>query len=195
MQNENQKRQQHQPCGYCRYRNNLATGCDFSAQVIFDKRFEKRRRRTANPPRSPMKRFHIALAVANLDASIIDYSARLGQPPTAIVPGAYAMWRTDLLNFPSTNHPPSPVNSGISASKTIPPQASPSSTMSTASNGNSSPRTNRTSASSGPMAPSSHLCLQAAPELESAGGVDFWPIPSAAYHLDRGQSAFIALRL
>nr|WKF61081.1 hypothetical protein HUO10_005608 [Paraburkholderia busanensis] len=46
-----------------------------------------------------MKRFHIALAVADLDASIADYSARLGQQPTAVVPGRYAMWRTDLLNF------------------------------------------------------------------------------------------------
>jgi len=46
-----------------------------------------------------MKRFHIALAVADLDASIEDYSRRLGQSPTAVVPGAYAMWRTDLLNF------------------------------------------------------------------------------------------------
>ena len=46
-----------------------------------------------------MKRFHIALAVANLDESISDYSRRLGQPPSAIVPGQYAMWRTDLLNF------------------------------------------------------------------------------------------------
>jgi len=46
-----------------------------------------------------MKRFHIALAVASLEASIDDYSARLGQPPTAVVPGRYAMWRTDLLNF------------------------------------------------------------------------------------------------
>jgi hypothetical protein len=46
-----------------------------------------------------MKRFHIALAVANLDASIADYSLRLGQSPTVVVPGAYAMWRTDLLNF------------------------------------------------------------------------------------------------
>lgn len=46
-----------------------------------------------------MKRFHIALAVASLDASIADYTQRLGQPPTAVVPGAYAMWRTDLLNF------------------------------------------------------------------------------------------------
>lgn len=46
-----------------------------------------------------MKRFHIALAVADLDASIDDYSRRLGQPPQAVVPGKYAMWRTDQLNF------------------------------------------------------------------------------------------------
>jgi catechol 2,3-dioxygenase-like lactoylglutathione lyase family enzyme len=52
-----------------------------------------------------MKRFHIALAVANLDESISDYSRRLGQPPSAVVPGQYAMWRTDLLNF-SINEKP-----------------------------------------------------------------------------------------
>lgn len=46
-----------------------------------------------------MKRFHIALAVADLAASIADYNARLGQAPTVVVPGKYAMWRTDLLNF------------------------------------------------------------------------------------------------
>lgn len=46
-----------------------------------------------------MKRFHIALAVRDLQASIIDYSKRLGQQPTAVVEGKYAMWRTDLLNF------------------------------------------------------------------------------------------------
>ncbi|QBR00526.1 hypothetical protein [Paraburkholderia pallida] len=52
-----------------------------------------------------MKRFHIALAVANLDESIADYSRRLGQQPSAVVPGQYAMWRTDLLNF-SINEKP-----------------------------------------------------------------------------------------
>lgn len=52
-----------------------------------------------------MKRFHIALAVADLQASIADYSERLGQPPSAVVPGKYAMWRTDLLNF-SINESP-----------------------------------------------------------------------------------------
>ncbi|WP_250491617.1 hypothetical protein [Caballeronia sp. GAWG1-1] len=52
-----------------------------------------------------MRRFHIALAVANLDESILDYSRRLGHPPFAVVPGQYAMWRTDLLNF-SINEKP-----------------------------------------------------------------------------------------
>jgi hypothetical protein len=52
-----------------------------------------------------MKRFHIALAVADLDASITDYSARLEQAPTVVVGGTYAMWRTDLLNF-SINQAP-----------------------------------------------------------------------------------------
>ena len=46
-----------------------------------------------------MKRFHIALAVRDLGASIADYSVRLGQPPRVVVDGKYAMWRTDLLNF------------------------------------------------------------------------------------------------
>ncbi|MBW4417768.1 MAG: hypothetical protein KME13_00905 [Myxacorys californica WJT36-NPBG1] len=46
-----------------------------------------------------MKRFHIALAVNNLQASIADYTQRLGQDPTVIVLDKYAMWRTDLLNF------------------------------------------------------------------------------------------------
>jgi hypothetical protein len=38
-----------------------------------------------------LKRFHIALAVRDLQASIIDYSKRLGQQPTAVVEGKYAM--------------------------------------------------------------------------------------------------------
>lgn len=46
-----------------------------------------------------MKRFHIALAVRDLGASIADYSVRLGQSPNVVVEGKYAMWRTDLLNF------------------------------------------------------------------------------------------------
>ncbi len=46
-----------------------------------------------------MKRFHIALAVTDLQASIADYTQRLGQDPTVVVLDKYAMWRTDLLNF------------------------------------------------------------------------------------------------
>ena len=46
-----------------------------------------------------MRRFHIALAVADLAASIADYRRRLGVEPTAIVPGKYALFRTDQLNF------------------------------------------------------------------------------------------------
>ena len=46
-----------------------------------------------------MKRFHIAIAVRDLEESIADYSARFNQEPAAVVPGKYAMWRTDLLNF------------------------------------------------------------------------------------------------
>ena len=46
-----------------------------------------------------MRRFHIALAVADLETSIGDYSRRLGVSPTAVVPGKYALFRTDQLNF------------------------------------------------------------------------------------------------
>ena len=52
-----------------------------------------------------MRRFHIALAVADLAASIRDYSQRLGQAPTAVVPGKYAMWRTAQLNFSINEQP------------------------------------------------------------------------------------------
>jgi hypothetical protein len=52
-----------------------------------------------------MKRFHIALAVGDLDTSIADYSARLGQPPQAVVAGRYAMWRTAQLNFSIKQQP------------------------------------------------------------------------------------------
>jgi catechol 2,3-dioxygenase-like lactoylglutathione lyase family enzyme len=53
----------------------------------------------------PMKRFHIALAVRDLAASMADYSTRLGQQPHAVVAGQYAMWRTDLLNFSINQNP------------------------------------------------------------------------------------------
>ena len=46
-----------------------------------------------------MKRYHIALAVDDLDTSIRDYSQRLEQEPTVVVAEKYAMWRTDILYF------------------------------------------------------------------------------------------------
>jgi catechol 2,3-dioxygenase-like lactoylglutathione lyase family enzyme len=53
-----------------------------------------------------MKQFHIAIAVRDPEESIEDYSHRLGQQPaTVVVPGKYAMWRTDLLGF-SINQTP-----------------------------------------------------------------------------------------
>lgn len=52
-----------------------------------------------------MKRFHVALAVADLNASICDYSTRFGQPPQAVVTGTYAMWRTGQLNFSIRQQP------------------------------------------------------------------------------------------
>jgi len=52
-----------------------------------------------------MRRFHIALAVADLSDSIRDYSQRLGTGPTAVVPGKYALWRTDQLNFSINEQP------------------------------------------------------------------------------------------
>lgn len=45
-----------------------------------------------------MKRFHIALSVRDLDLPIRDYSARLGAAPCVLVPGEYALWRTQSLN-------------------------------------------------------------------------------------------------
>lgn len=52
-----------------------------------------------------MKRFHIVLAVADVEASIADYTARLGAPPEAVVDGVYALWRTGGLNFSISRQP------------------------------------------------------------------------------------------
>jgi len=52
-----------------------------------------------------MKRFHLAITVEDLDASILDYTHRLGAPPVLVVPDRYALWRTDGLNF-SIRHAP-----------------------------------------------------------------------------------------
>jgi hypothetical protein len=45
-----------------------------------------------------MKRFHIAIAVSDVSRSVEDYSQRLEYPPSLVVPGEYALWRTSSLN-------------------------------------------------------------------------------------------------
>ncbi len=46
-----------------------------------------------------MKRIHIALGVADIDASVADYSRRLDASPVLVIPGEYALWRTECLNL------------------------------------------------------------------------------------------------
>ncbi len=46
-----------------------------------------------------MKKIHIAIGVADIARSIEDYSRRFGCAPCAVVPGKYALWRTDGVNF------------------------------------------------------------------------------------------------
>jgi len=46
-----------------------------------------------------MKKIHIALSVKDISTSVEDYSKRLGCQPCAIVPGEYALWRTESVNF------------------------------------------------------------------------------------------------
>jgi catechol 2,3-dioxygenase-like lactoylglutathione lyase family enzyme len=45
------------------------------------------------------KRFHIAIATDDLEASVRDYTKRLGATPEVLVKGRYALWRTDILNL------------------------------------------------------------------------------------------------
>ena len=45
-----------------------------------------------------MKKFHIALGVTHIEESVRDYSLRLGQEADVVIPGEYALWRTQTLN-------------------------------------------------------------------------------------------------
>jgi hypothetical protein len=49
-----------------------------------------------------MRRVHIALAVGELESSIIEYTKRLGAKPCCVVANAYALWRTDQVNLSIT---------------------------------------------------------------------------------------------
>ena len=46
-----------------------------------------------------MRTLRLALAVSNIEQSVADYSARLGVMPAVVVPGEYALWRTETLNL------------------------------------------------------------------------------------------------
>jgi len=46
-----------------------------------------------------MKRFHLALGVADVDSSADDHSQCLGCRPDLLIPGKYALWRTDAVNL------------------------------------------------------------------------------------------------
>lgn len=46
-----------------------------------------------------MRRLHVALSCDDLNATIADYSERLGAPPVTVVSGVYALWRTAQVNL------------------------------------------------------------------------------------------------
>ena len=49
--------------------------------------------------RRSAQRFHIALSAADVELSADDYSQRLGCRPDLLIPGKYALWRTDAVNL------------------------------------------------------------------------------------------------
>lgn len=46
-----------------------------------------------------MKKLHISIAVASIEESVKDYSARFEQKPDLVIDRTYALWRTPTLNF------------------------------------------------------------------------------------------------
>lgn len=44
-------------------------------------------------------KFHLALSVVDIESSVDEYTKRLSCVPQVVVPGEYALWRTDTLNF------------------------------------------------------------------------------------------------
>ncbi len=52
-----------------------------------------------------MKKFHISIAVRDLEESISQYSMKLESQPCVVVQNKYALWRTDTLNFSISQKP------------------------------------------------------------------------------------------
>jgi hypothetical protein len=45
-----------------------------------------------------MSKLHLALSVASIERTVSDYSERFGKQPDVVIPGTYALWRTEHLN-------------------------------------------------------------------------------------------------
>lgn len=46
-----------------------------------------------------MRKLHLAISTDNIAATVEDYSNRLNSQPCLVIPGEYALWRTDTLNI------------------------------------------------------------------------------------------------
>ena len=46
-----------------------------------------------------MKKLHLAISTNDIAATVRDYSDRLSARPCLVIPGEYALWRTDTLNI------------------------------------------------------------------------------------------------
>jgi hypothetical protein len=46
-----------------------------------------------------VKKLHVAISTDKIEETVDDYSSRIGISPCTYVPGEYALWRTDSLNF------------------------------------------------------------------------------------------------
>lgn len=46
-----------------------------------------------------MKKLHIAISTDKIAETVADYTQRLNAAPCLVVPGEYALWRTDNLNL------------------------------------------------------------------------------------------------
>lgn len=46
-----------------------------------------------------MKKLHLAISTANIEATVADYSDRLNARPCLVIPQEYALWRTETLNI------------------------------------------------------------------------------------------------
>lgn len=46
-----------------------------------------------------MKKLHIAISTDKIAETVADYSQRLNAEPCLVIPGEYALWRTESLNL------------------------------------------------------------------------------------------------